>query len=73
MRKPLLIAPLLICAMELCACASNSPQPAVPQACSSLAPAPASTKKRPAYGQKMRAFLFDSPTSATPTSEPLKP
>lgn len=68
MFKPGLTALLLICALAISACATNSPQP--PVSCPVPPPPPAAImqERQPDFGKRLRAILFGSPTSATPSS-----
>lgn len=66
MPKLLLTALSLTFALALSSCASTGRGASPPPVCPHPSPPPASLMTPPDFGQKARALLFDSPTSATP-------
>ena len=73
MPKLLLIALSLAFALALSSCASTGRDALPPPVCPQPSPPPASLMTPPDFGQKVRALLFDSPTSATPKSADSRP
>lgn len=77
MRSVRVMLLLLACVMALSSCGTSGAvkeQVRVAEIqCPALPEVPPELMKPPSYGQQVRAILFGSPTSVTPTSEPTKP
>ena len=79
MRKRLLIAWCLICALAISGCAASGAS-VKPGACPTLSPAPPNLMQEPHYEQSVRAELFAPQPNAThksggsrPSSNPIDP
>lgn len=67
MHKLLLTALLLTCVLATSGCVRTGKDVKPPPACPQPPPLPQVLATPPNYGEQVRALLFDSPTSATPT------